>query len=178
MTDEALVTAYRDGDPLAFERLVERHLPGVFRYLARFAHEEASDLAQETFVKAWKKLDQFDAAQRFTPWLYAIARRTAIDFARKRRAVRFSELESAEAPFADTLADGEPLAEEALAAKEEAGAVRLALQKLSTRDRTILSLHLEEALTFAAIGERLGEPLNSVKSRYRRALGVLRRLLA
>ena len=155
----------------------------MLRLAARLAGqtELAEDIAQEAFVKAWRNLNTYDAAKPFAPWMLAITRNAALDLLRKRRAVPFSALspENGEdgMDFADTLASEEPLPEEVLARAESDQTVAAALLRLPERDRTVLTLRYENALSFEDIGAVMKAPMNTVKSWHRRAQARLRALL-
>lgn len=183
MEDAELVAAAKDGDEAAIESLVKKYLPQVLRLAARLAGqtELAEDIAQEAFVKAWRNLNTYDAAKPFAPWMLAITRNAALDLLRKRRAVPFSALspENGEdgMDFADTLASEEPLPEEVLARAESDQTVAAALLRLPERDRTVLTLRYEDALSFEDIGAVMKAPMNTVKSWHRRAQARLRALL-
>jgi RNA polymerase sigma factor (sigma-70 family) len=76
--DGVLVGQARQGSPLAFERLVLKHQNGIRAFLRRISGPDADDLAQETFLTAWKKLHQWRGQGSFKSWLYSIAWRTAL----------------------------------------------------------------------------------------------------
>lgn len=183
MEDAELVAAAKDGDEAAIESLVKKYLPQVLRLAARLAGQTdlAEDIAQEAFVKAWRNLNTYDAAKPFAPWMLAITRNAALDLLRKRRAVPFSALSPANGEdgmdFADTLASEEPLPEEVLARAESDQTVAAALLRLPERDRTVLTLRYEDALSFEDIGAVMKAPMNTVKSWHRRAQARLRALL-
>jgi RNA polymerase sigma-70 factor (ECF subfamily) len=175
-TDESLVLAYAKGDRAAFTELMERHLNGVYTYALRLVGtEEADDIVQETFVKAWKALSQYNpATSKFKTWLTRIARNTAIDHLRKKKHISFSEFEKEGANLlAETVPDEHPSAEELIAEADDSAAVADALAALSPVHRDILLLYYTNRLTFEELGEMLGESPNTVKSRHRRALKAL-----
>src|SRR5688500_20225550 len=88
LTDAALVAAAARGRRDAFSDLVKRHQGTVFRIALRILRDEgeASDAAQEAFLKAFRNLQSFDTARPFAPWLYRIARNHALDMARSKSA--------------------------------------------------------------------------------------------
>ena len=172
-------------DKLTIEKVVADYLPMIYRFAYRLVGNEldAGDIAQETMVKVWKNLAKYDPDQNLKPWLFKIARNTAIDWLRRRRQIAFSQLdrfddEGDEKNFADTIADSELLPDEVFAQKEIREKFNEALDTLSISEKTIVSLHLEEGLTFSDIAEIVDRPLNTVKSVYRRALFKLRAELA
>jgi RNA polymerase sigma-70 factor (ECF subfamily) len=85
--DVAAVAQARDGNQAAFRVLVERHGRSVYRMAFRIAgrHEDAEDVVQETFVRAYRQLDRFEARANFSTWLYRIGFNCAIDYVRARR---------------------------------------------------------------------------------------------
>jgi RNA polymerase sigma factor (sigma-70 family) len=136
-TDAELVDAVRRGDLAAFEVLYGRHLPGVRAAIRGQIREadDAADAVQETFARALASLPRLQTAERFRPWLLAIARHTAID-ARRRRTQRQPELLAAP----EQLESSEPSPAELAEIAELATVVRIAIGGLSSRDATALGL--------------------------------------
>lgn len=179
------IQAAQAGDDEAFARIVQHYLPTVFSFIAHYTGDDtlAEDVVQITFVKVWKNLHRFDASRPLYPWLLQIARNTAHDELRKRRAKPFSRMFSTsdtdeERSFADTLVDPEPLPPEIFESKQNAEMLTKALATLPERDRAVLLLRYIEGLPFNEIAEHMKVPLNTVKSWHRRALIRLRPLLA
>ncbi len=181
-SDAELSLQARAGDELAFTELVERHIQAVYTFCLRYTgnKEDAQDATQETFVKAWKNLRRFDTKKSFRTWCFAIAKNSATDIMRKRKAVPFSKFDAPDESnvLTDTLTDPEPLPEEIFESASLAETVRNALDNLPARDRTILSLRYEEEQSFEDIAKILRIPANTVRSLHRRALIQLRKLLA
>ncbi|MEY4744637.1 MAG: hypothetical protein RL272_582, partial [Candidatus Parcubacteria bacterium] len=140
------------------------------------AHD-ADDLTQETLLKAWRHLKSVDPKRSFRTWLFSIARRTAIDHLRKRRAVPFSTFDDDAGGNAltDRLEDDADLPDEVAARKDAVETLRAALAELPAPFREVLVLRNESELSFQEIADALDEPLNTVKSRYRRAFFALRK---
>src|SRR3972149_2700079 len=86
-TDARLGETVRAGDPEAFGVLVTRYEKKLVRVIGRLVHDRelALDLAQETFLRAYKRLDQFDSSRRFAPWLFQIGVDLCVDQLRRRR---------------------------------------------------------------------------------------------
>lgn len=179
--DRQLITAARAGDEGALAELVRRYLPLIYRFAYRITGnaQDAQDVAQVTFVKAWRNLRRYRTDASFKAWLFAIARNTAFDLLRKRRDVAFTDFEDAEGenPLVNSLADPGPLPDELVARAQEAGVLEGVVQQLPLAQRTVLLLRYHEQLTFEEIGTVLNQPLNTVKSHHRRALIALRKLL-
>ena len=179
-TDAELVHLVLEGDDHALKELVDRHLQSVYTFCLRYtgSPEDAQDAAQETFLKAWKKLQRFDTSKSFRTWLFAIAKNSATDLMRKRKSVPLSKFDSEENNvLTDTLADPEPLPDELFARASLASDAREALEQLPPRDRAILSLRYDEEESFENIARILKIPANTVRSLHRRALIILRKLL-
>jgi len=179
--DAKLVERAKSGDEDAIEELVKRFIDPVYAFLARYMGngELAEDATQETFVKAWKNLKKFDASRSMKPWLFEIARNTANDMLRRKRAHLFSDLSSAESDtrFEDMIADPAPLPPELFAEAELGQHVARALATLPERDRAVLVLRYTEDLSWDDVALAMDAPANTVKSWHRRALGKLREVL-
>lgn len=181
-TDDELITASIAGDERALSILMDRYLSPVYSFALSITSnkEDAEDIAQETFFKAWKNLKRFKLGAPFKTWLFAIARNTAIDYARKKKPALFAELIH---PLADediehSLADTTPQPDVLFETTERVEFITHALSLLSPLYREILTLHYREEFTLQEISGLLDIPLNTVKSRDRRALQALRELLA
>jgi RNA polymerase sigma-70 factor (ECF subfamily) len=133
---------------------------------------EAEDLTQETFVKVWRNLDKFDQTRSFRNWLLTIAQNTSLDYLKKKKSVPFSqfETENGDNQLIDGLADKTPLVSQVLENRDKIDWLVGSLPELSEKSRQIINLHHDKELTFREIAEQLDEPINTVKSRYRRAL--------
>ncbi len=162
-----------------FELLVKKHLLSVYNFVARFTGDlaEANDITQEAFLKAWKNFKKFDQTKNFKTWIFTIARNTSLDWLRKRRPTAFSALQkfSNENDEAFDVSDESLVsAEEIFDIKKDSERLSGILKKLSPLQQTVIMLKVNENLTFQSMSEILGEPLNTVKSRYRRALASLK----
>ncbi len=178
-SDQDLVRASRKGDYRALDELFSRYTDGLYRFVLRMCHEAtaAEDIVQDSCVKAWQKLASFQDDRNFKPWLFAIARNTTLDYLKKKRAVAFSDLDApsdADEGFEERIEDLRPLPLELLERQDEKALLEQALQTIPLTSRTTLLLHEGEDLTFQEIAKILEEPLDTVKSRYRRALIKLR----
>jgi RNA polymerase sigma-70 factor (ECF subfamily) len=174
-TDEELVEAFRRGDLSAFDGLVarwERKIRGaVHRILGN--EEEARDVCQEAFLKAYRALDSFKSEARFSSWLYQIALNLSRDRLRRRRSrpvVSLDEMEEAGAAFATH----RPSAHDLVEAGDLARAVAAAVAALPEEQREVIVLKEYQELTFAEIAEVLGLPPSTVKTRLYRGLSQLR----
>lgn len=174
-SDEELVEAFRRGELSAFDGLVarwERKIRGaVHRILGN--EEEARDVCQEAFLKAYRALDSFKSEARFSSWLYQIALNLCRDRLRRRRGRTLVSLEELEAG-GTSLATRRPDAQALLEAGDLARTVASAIALLPEEQREIVVLKEYQELTFAEIADVLGIPISTVKTRLYRGLGQLR----
>jgi RNA polymerase sigma-70 factor (ECF subfamily) len=180
-SDAELARRAKEGDDAAFGELVKRHIDALYSFLLRYTGDQnvAEDATQDAFVKAWKNMKKFDPDRALTPWLFEIGRNAANDVLRRKRALPFTALSTAEdAAFEESLPDPAPLPPELFETRELGEAVSRALMALPPRDRAILTLRYTETLAWEEIAEVIGAPANTVKSWHRRALLRLREGLA
>jgi RNA polymerase sigma-70 factor (ECF subfamily) len=180
-TDEEIIEQYKAGDLEAFKFLVLKYTSHIYNFTARLTdRENALDITQETFIKAWKSLHKFDVNKAsFKTWLFTIAKNTTTDFLRKKKISTFTDIEDKDADesFENSIVDEDLLPDKIAEKMEDAEFLNETLAKLSKNENEILVLHYQEGLTFDEIGKILGEPLNTVKSKHRRALAKLRNML-
>lgn len=174
LQDPDLVTRTLAGDRAAFDVLVERHRRAVYQVCYRFVHhhEDASDLAQEVFVRAWRGLGRFKGDAAFSTWLYRIAVNACLNKVGTRRppAAPLDLLDHLEDPAAER-----PGA--SLHRAERAEAVRRAIGCLPDKQRATLVLRIYHELSHQQIADILGSSVGAVKANFFHALGNLRRIL-
>jgi len=166
------VEACRRGEREAFDRLVLRYQREVYRLCYRFVndHEDANDLAQEVFLRAWRAIPRFRGDSSLSTWLYRIAVNACLNF----RALRRPSTEE----LPEALADPLPGAEARLLADDEARRVRAAVARLPEKQRATLILKVYHEQTHEEVAEILGSTVGTVKANLFHALGNLRRLVA
>jgi RNA polymerase sigma-70 factor (ECF subfamily) len=170
--DEALVAAARAGDQKAFAELVERHRDLAFGYaLARLRNrEEAEDVAQEAFVRAYQQLGGLRWCRSWDAWLMRILRNLCHDALRRKR-VRQAE------PFDPDWLDGDPSPEQAVVRDERRKRLEAAVAALPEKYRTPLLMRFASGLSYREIATALGVPESTVVGRLAGALRLLRRSL-
>ncbi len=163
--DEVLVARARRGDAAAFAEIFERYQHRIVNYIYGLVHDRelANDLAQDSFLKAYKALPRMGDDLRLAPWLYRIAGNTAFSALRRRKLIRWLPLlnEGIEA----TSADGRVA---------EAEAVQRALARLPAKYAAPLLLHSHEGLSCQEIAAILGISTGAVKTRLFRAREAFR----
>ena len=180
-TDQKLVSEYLKGNDQALEFLIKRYLAPIYRFVYKQVGtaQNADDITQDVFVKVWKNINKFDQEKSFKTWIFSIARYTAIDFLKKKSAIPFSSFENAEGKnvLAETLADTLPLPDKISERSSLMDAVRNAAGSLSEKYRDVLAFRYNSELSFAEIAKMTGESIDTLKSRHRRAILMLKGLL-
>jgi RNA polymerase sigma-70 factor (ECF subfamily) len=167
--DPDLIGRARKGAVEAYNLLVSRWEKRVYNYLLRLVRdrEDALDLSQEVFLKAYQNLGKLEDASRFGPWLFRIAHNEAYSLLRKRRP-------EGEALF-EPAGGGESFR---MYPAELSLAVQRALERLSEEQREAVVLKIYQGFKFEEMAEVLGCPVSTVKSRLYTALDLLKDTLA
>ena len=166
----------RAGDPEAFRVLVAETHATVFRLAAALVsdRDEAADVTQETYVRAWGRIDELRDGAAALGWLCRIARNVAHD----RRGSWWSRVRAPLEAIAGVAAPREAGPDASFAAAERAEAVRAALAKLPEKHRVVLALREFEGLSYEEIAAATGVPRGTVESRLHRARAALARRLS
>lgn len=163
------------GDRAALQTVYRLTSAKLFGVVVRILgeHGEAEDVLQEVFVTVWRKAGDFDAA-RASPmtWLIAIARNRAIDRLRSRQTRRMDPIDDA-----FEIADGAPLADDALEMSEDTARLHGCLDGLAKEERAALRSAFFDGNTYDELAQRAGIPLGTMKSRIRRAMMKLKTCL-
>jgi RNA polymerase sigma-70 factor, ECF subfamily len=174
LDDSALVSAAASGDREAFDMIVERHRRAVYLVCYRFVHnhEDASDLAQDAFVRAWRGLKTFKGQSALSTWLYRIA----VNVCLNRVAAKTPLLEPIESTehFEDVRIEG---AQRAMIREERAAAVRKAIANLPKKQRATLILRAYHDMSHQQIADVLGSSVGAVKANFFHALANLKKIL-
>ncbi len=171
--DRTLVAAFQAGRREAFDVIVTRHQRQVYQLCFRFvhSHEDAADLTQDVFVRAFKGLQKFKGESSLATWLY----RVGVNACLNRRAVRQPPTESIDAaPRADARGV-DPLTE--IVRGERSAAVRAAIARLPPKQRATLVLRVYQELSHEEIARVLGGTVGASKANLFHALGNLKRIL-
>ena len=170
MEEASVIALMRAGDTDAFAGIVERYQAAVQRYLYRLTgdYELARDLAQETFIQAYKGILKTDSDLSFKAWLYRIATNNALQFHRRKRILSFI-------PFSG-LKKADTLAEDRVTEPEENIAIQDALRKVPEDQRVCLVLHYIEGFKYREIAGALGISEEAVRKRVARGSQEFRKL--
>lgn len=172
------------GDEASFRVLVERHSRGVFRLAFRMTGNEhdAEDIVQETFLRAYRALDQFEARANFATWLHRVAVNCALDHLRrvKRRAEEPCAKDARGGDEGDSLSSipsGGPTPERLLLSVELKKKIEGAMAELTHRERAAFVLRHFDGCSIEEIGKALGLRGNAAKNAVFRAVQKLREAL-
>jgi RNA polymerase sigma-70 factor (ECF subfamily) len=179
-TEKQLIAQAQKGDEKALEDLIKANLGLVYSFSFWYVkdRDNAEDVTQEVFVKVWKNLKKFDLKKGFRNWLLEIAKNTALDFLKKKETLPFSQLSSKEFDITETLVDKSPLPQEMVIQKDAQDLLEEALKKLSLEQQKIVRMHKYDDYTFQDIADLSRKSINTIKSQYRRAIILLRKLLS
>jgi len=180
--NESLMIRFRDGDPRAFELLLQRHQKQIFQFVMRSVGTAAvaEELTQETFLRVVKQKDVYEQRARFTTWLYTLARNLCIDHSRRmqhRRAKSLDAVDEEGHSLLERTADRGPMVDRQAIGEELKARMRKAIDALPEEQREVFLLREEADLSFKEIADIVGISENTVKSRMRYALTKLRELL-
>jgi RNA polymerase sigma-70 factor (ECF subfamily) len=169
--DADLVARFAAGDDLAVKAIYERFARPVLTVAmsALGRRDLADEVVQATMLKVWRAAGSFDPTRELAPWIYSIARRTAIDIHRRESRAPVPQV------FLDDDLTVEPLS---FSRTWEAWEVRTAIEKLPADERNVVQLAHLAGLSHREIAQRLGVPVGTVKSRSSRAHRRLASLLA
>ena len=182
LQDELLIRRAQRGDADAFEQLLLEHQKNVYNLCYRMAGDpdDAMDLSQETFLRAWRCLDQYQFASAFSTWLYRLCSNICIDFLRKRRRqqtvpLTFEDADGEEQTYA--VPDAQPLPEEQVELKLTHETLAAAMAQLLPEHRAVLQLRVVNEMSYEQIADVLDIQIGTVKSRLSRARNQLKKIL-
>jgi len=183
-TDESLMADFRQGDARAFEVLMGRHRRGILNFLYRSVnnHSRAEELLQEVFLRVIRAKGRYQQTARFSTWLYTIARNLCVDESRRAKFRRHLSLDAPrrgrDGDQRESMLDG--TAAEQVSVDDQAmgptiqSRLKVAIDGLPEDQREVFLMRQLGGLSFKQIGEVVGAPENTVKSRMRYALEKLR----
>jgi RNA polymerase sigma-70 factor (ECF subfamily) len=179
-TDEELVARAQGGDIESFNQLIVRWERPIYALAYRVIgrEEDARDVCQDAFLRAYRALPGFKGQAKFSSWLYRIALNLCRDWIRRQRRAPVAQLpEDTEA--SELAAEKGPVEsiEDLVARRELSAIVEEAMSELSEEQRTAIILKEYHGMTFQEIADMQGCPLSTVKTRLYQGLSLLRRRL-
>lgn len=172
--DTDIIALVLGGDPNAYATLVDRYQNYVFTIVLRYikSREDAEEVAQDVFVKAYRSLSAFKGASKFSTWLYTVTTSTCITFLRKKKLEVHSLDNERVFAAADSVDSG--MSANQIEQKSRVNMVNEAIKMLSTEDAQIITLFYKGEQTLEEIALILGKEINAVKVQLHRARGRLK----
>ncbi|MBH0158907.1 MULTISPECIES: RNA polymerase sigma factor SigW [Fictibacillus] len=176
-----MVTQVKKGDQEAFEGIVDLFKDKIYRHCFRMVGNghEAEDLAQETFLRAYRNISKYNSEYKFSTWIFRIATNLCIDRLRKKKPDYYLD---AEVPGTDgatmysQLSSEEPLPEEVVTENEEWNELQSEIMKLPEKYRTAILLKYVEDLSLEEISKIMDIPVPTVKTRIHRGREALKKV--
>jgi RNA polymerase sigma-70 factor (ECF subfamily) len=175
LDDLQVIELIRSGDSHRFALLVERHQNRLFQFTLSLLrnHQDAEDVAQETFVAAFRKLGSFEGRSSFFTWLRRLAYNASIDHLRRQKS-RKSDLSVPDVEALGAAQNENPLSQ--LEERETVDAVRAAINRLAEEQRAIVCMRDIDGMDYSEIAAVLEIPIGTVRSRLHRARLELKQL--
>lgn len=183
MSEEQLIRRAQQGDNGAFEELLLLHQKKVYNLCLRMSAnpDDALDLSQEAFLRAWRSLGQYQFEASFSTWLFRLTSNICIDFLRRKKRRQETSLtenyDDSDEGAELSLPDCAPLPEQQAITNETKIELARAMGQLAPDHREILQLRVVEGLPYEQIADILGVRVGTVKSRLARARLSLRKIL-
>ena len=181
LRDEEIVALCQQGQSEAFEVLVRRYMEKAFRIALDFTHdtEQAMDLSQDAFLRAFSRIKQFDGRSSFYTWFYRLVVNLCLDYTRRKGRVIWERLDGdlEAAPERPELADSSSLPDEEAMAGETKRKVDLTLEAMPNKQRTAFLLRNHQGLSIPEIAKVLKTTEGTVRVYLHRAVAALRQSL-
>ena len=179
--DSALIERCLANDQRAFRELIRRYQRAVYSVARRMVddEEEARDIAQEAFIRAFRSLESFERTRPFSSWIFKITSNLCIDYYRRRRLPTISldaPVDEDQGPKFE-VSDDRPRPDENVARSEDEKRLETLVRSLPATYRVVVLLRHQSDLSYEEIASALGVPLGTVKARLHRAHHLLRRKL-
>lgn len=180
--DDRLIQGALLGDQKSFTGLVDRYQGAVFHVVFRIVRDReiASDLVQETFMKAFSSLKSYRSEYRFSTWLYKIAANASIDHLRKKRIKALSldnPILTKDGQVSIEIPDNRYHPEDEMVRRERAGSIKEAIESLPEKYRAVIVARHQEDKSYDEIADELRVPVGTVKARIFRARELLKKKL-
>ncbi|BCL82358.1 RNA polymerase sigma factor [Ktedonobacteria bacterium brp13] len=183
-TDGDFVKRTIAGDQSAFEQLVQRYNTPLFNFICHLLgdYDMACDVSQQVFLQLYISMPTLRTGEPLKAWLFQVARNRCLDELRRKRSIHFSELEGNSddedlSPL-NIMPDTQPLPDEMAERSDLQSALRVAIDALPPKFRSVVLLRYTSQLSFSEIGKTLSMPEATAKTYFQRARPLLREALA
>ncbi len=175
-TDEELILLFQDGSNpnYAFNIIVQTYQQRVYQHVRRLVvdHDDANDVVQNTFIKAWKGLGNFRSEAKLFTWLYRIATNESMTFLKRKRIGTIFSMTSYENYLANKIEDSEYMDSDALLLK-----LQKAILSLPEKQRLVFNMRYYDELKYDEISEILGVTVGALKASYHHAVNKIEKYL-
>lgn len=180
--ETSIIKRALDGDQKAYAEILDRYKGPIYGLVLRMVRskEEAEDLVQEAFIKAFNALPTFNEEYAFSTWLYKIAINNCIDYFRKKRLSTFpldKPIQSKDGEIKREFSDSSSSPEHRMLSTEKTNSINHAINSLPEKYRRVIVLRHKEDRSYEEIAVLLDVPLGTVKARIFRAREMLKRKL-
>ncbi|MGD8979441.1 MAG: sigma-70 family RNA polymerase sigma factor [candidate division WOR-3 bacterium] len=168
LSDGELVQLVKAGEAEPFDELVRRHSVKIHDLCYKILrnYDDASDMAQETFIKAYRKINKFDGRSKFSTWLYRIAVNNCLNYIKKRRPT--------EEIYDEMMSGGKDDPVERYRSKKLREMIYEAVAKLPTVQRAVFTLRTLEDMSYQDVSDILKKPISTIKVNHHLAVKNLR----
>ncbi len=179
ISDAQLIRQFKEGRQAAFDRLVIRHQRRIYAITRRMSgsHDDADDLAQETFLAAYRALERFDERKSFIAFLSRIAINLSINHLRRRKRWHRIEARQSEEAAKAVVGDAAAVADRQMERDEMMGRLQEAIAALPPEQKAVLALKVDQEMSYQEIAATLKISVGTVMSRLSRARARLRKEL-
>jgi RNA polymerase sigma-70 factor (ECF subfamily) len=168
-TDQQLLAAFRNENTrnAAFEAIVLKYQQKVYWHCRRMVidHDDADDVTQNTFIRAWENLANFREESKLFTWLFRVATNEALAFLNKKKSAMYSRLDDAQAELANKITSGEGFSGNAIQRK-----LQLAILALPDKQRAVFNMRYYDELPYEEIAEITGTSVGALKASYHHAV--------
>lgn len=169
LSDEELVKLVQEGEDDAYSHVVERYQRKIYAYIMRLTNhrDEAHDIAQDVFLKAYKNLHRFDTDRKFSSWVYRIAHNESVNWLKKHTRVKIESIEVREENGRQVVSSAN--VEQEYIQKEDSEKIKYSIRKLPARYREVMEMRYLKQLSYEEISSELEKPINTVGTLISRA---------
>jgi RNA polymerase sigma-70 factor (ECF subfamily) len=183
LSDIELVEKSLLSDAKAFEIIVKRYFSMIYKFVWLYLkdQDDSTDITQETFIRVWKNLHKFDTKKSFKTWLFAIAKNASLDLIKKKKSLNFSVIseddDELSSFFHNFVEDSDSLDKNIDREIIKSGLYKV-MEKISPIYKTVIFLRYVNNLKFIEIAKELNESIDTIKSRHRRGLFALKKVIS
>lgn len=169
MTDEELVSAVQAGDSDAYKHVIDRYQGKIYAYIMRLTNhrEEATDIAQDVFLKAYKHLHRFDTSRKFSSWIYRIAHNESVNWLKKKTRAKIESID-VHAEIGVQYASAEDIHGDLVRSQDKA-LMKNAIAALPEKYRVVMEMRYLKEYSYDEIGKALDKPVNTIGTLINRA---------